>query len=158
MAKFDYTLTDADVGRVLSIANGFLTDVRMTTPPSGYETPRWSEGAQKWLSAYFVLRGSGDYRDLVSFNPSQSGGVLAWSGSIGGLLTDGNLPFRGDLTIVCLPRGSVWEVSVSDTPNVRAPRPYSDGANFGDYPSYRHGVGRPILPLERERERELVQR
>jgi len=36
--QFDYTITDADVGRVLTLADGFLINLsRTSATPPGYE-------------------------------------------------------------------------------------------------------------------------
>lgn len=54
MATFDYTLTDADIGRVLPITNGFL--VTLTRTKAGpYEVAQWSEGKQQWLTDIWCL-------------------------------------------------------------------------------------------------------
>jgi hypothetical protein len=56
IATTNYLITDADVGRVLPITDGFLTNLTMTAPPPGYEVPSFDEGKQIWTAGYFVLR------------------------------------------------------------------------------------------------------
>jgi hypothetical protein len=74
IATTNYVITDADVGRVLPITDGFLTNLTMTAPPPVYEVPSFDEGKQIWTAGYFVLRGSGDNRDAVCINPAGGGG------------------------------------------------------------------------------------
>ena len=69
MAMTDFTITDADVGKVLPITDGFLVNLSLTAPPVHDGPPRWNEGSQKWVSGYFVLRGSGDIRNLNARRP-----------------------------------------------------------------------------------------
>ena len=76
IATTNYVITDADVGRVLPITDGFLTNLTMTAPPPVYEVPSFDEGKQIWTAGYFVLRGSGDYRDTVCINPRAAAASL----------------------------------------------------------------------------------
>src|SRR3984957_15119816 len=78
IATTNYVITDADVGRVLPITDGFLTNLTMTAPPPVYEVPTFDEGKQIWTAEYFVLRGSGDNRDAVCMNPAGGGGFAQW--------------------------------------------------------------------------------
>ena len=50
MAMTDFTITDADVGKVLPITDGFLVNLSLTAPPVHDGPPRWNEGSQKWVS------------------------------------------------------------------------------------------------------------
>ena len=56
MAKTEYQISDADVGRVLPITNGFLTDLSMITPPVYELTRRGVSTAQggKWLAGKVI--------------------------------------------------------------------------------------------------------
>ena len=56
MATTSYVITDADVGRVLPITDGFLTNLTMTAPPPVYEVPSSDEGKQICTAGYFVLK------------------------------------------------------------------------------------------------------
>jgi hypothetical protein len=52
----------------------------MSAPPSVFYQPDWDPGRRIWKSAYFVLRGSRDIRDLVSVQPATSGAFAErWS-------------------------------------------------------------------------------
>jgi hypothetical protein len=68
----DFVIDDTMVGRVLPITDGFLVNLVLTTPPPIYDVPRWNEGAQHWVAGYFVLRGSGDIRDLFCYPPASA--------------------------------------------------------------------------------------
>ena len=37
------------------------------------------------------------------------------------VLVNASVGYRGALMVVCVPRGSIWELSLSDIPYVRAP-------------------------------------
>jgi hypothetical protein len=95
------------------------TSLSLTTPPTPYETPCWNEGTQRWVSGYLSLRGSRDLRDLVCFD-AMSGGSYQWLGSEGNIVVNGNLPYLGQLIVVCVPRGAVFSMTLSDQPNPRS--------------------------------------
>jgi hypothetical protein len=62
------------------------------------------------------------------------------------VLSNVSIGYRGSLQIVCVPTGSVWSLTLSDVTIVRAPRTYSDGANFGSYPDWWHSrKPQPVL-------------
>ena len=108
-------------------------------PPGAGEMPQWDTGRMRWKAGWFALKASGDHQCLVSIALTDTipGKVWAQNASIG---------YAGDLEVQCLPKGSTWSLTLSDAPLDRPPRLYSDKANFGSYPDWRHGVGRPILP------------
>ena len=133
MAKFDFTITDADVGTSIGPPNAFLTDLSMTQSPTpSYETPRASESRQCWLNAYLVLRGSEDCRDLYCCNPSAGGIWFSWGGSVALAIVNHSLAYRGNLVVVSVPRGSTWSVTLSDVENPRAPTTNYDMHNFSN--------------------------
>lgn len=80
MTTTSLTITEANIGEMIGPPDGFLVNLTMTTGPV-HETARWDEGRQKWLSAYFVLRGSHDLRDLVCVDAATNGHAFAWWGS-----------------------------------------------------------------------------
>jgi hypothetical protein len=123
MATTNYVITDADVGQVLPITDGFLTNLTMTAPPPVYETPSFDEGKQIWTAGYFVLRGSGDYRDTVCINPASGGGFAQWQKSNADMVVNRSISYRGGLIVVAVPKGSSWSVTLSDVPTVRSPDP-----------------------------------
>jgi hypothetical protein len=80
----------------------------MSVPPSVYEAPEWDEGRMCWKTGVFVLRGSDDARDLVCINPSSAGWLIR-----GWPIVGGTMPYRGDLTVIAVPRGSQWNVTTA---------------------------------------------
>jgi hypothetical protein len=101
----DFTITDADVGRVLPITDGFLVSLTMTASPSVYEVPDANPATQQFKSGYFTLRGTGDVRNLYN---SLTGHLSKF------LIANHSLSYRGDLKVVCVPRGSTWSITLSD--------------------------------------------
>ena len=130
MATFEFTITDADVGRLLDPPDLFLVSLIMTSPPlPSFETPSWNSGRQAWNNAYFSLQGEHDFKPLFSMSPQSGGGSLSYAvGNSGVSLASGNLPFRGRLRVVSVPRGSIWQLEISDVPVVRTPRAYAGTA------------------------------
>jgi hypothetical protein len=129
---FDYTLTDADIGTVLPVPNGFLVNLSKTQA-GVREEPQFSASKQCWIAGYFVLRASGDHQNLFSIGPFDTIPTNIWA-------QGASIGYRGDLKVVCVPKGSVWSVTLSDVPVDRPPFVNRDGANFGSYPDWRHGV------------------
>jgi hypothetical protein len=136
--KTDYTITDADVGRVLDVPDGFLVNISQTKSQARYEIPSFDEGKQIWTAGYFVLRGSLDVRDAFCASPQSSSlpsNPKIWLGN-------SSIAFRGDLIVKSVLRGSEWSVSVSDVPFVRAHE------SFNDY--IQRIARRQIIPPQRE--------
>jgi len=149
MATTSYLITDADVGRVLPITDGFLTNLTMTAPPPVYEVPSFDEGKQIWTAGYFVLRGSGDNRDAVCITPA-GGGFAQWQKSNANMVVNRCIGFRGGLIVVAVPKGSSWSVTLSDAPVVASPTdpPLSSaGARVArNRPSLTGQVSAPVNP------------
>ena len=57
-----------------------------------------------WKTTYLQLRGSLDPRDLYCVIPSQN--LMNWSGATKFLIDKHSLDYRGDLKMLCLPKGS----------------------------------------------------
>ena len=101
----------------------------MLTSPV-YEVPCWTEGNRHWVSGYLELRGSRAVRSLISWSPAQNGLVIGTpSIGVGGksipamLLRDGSLDYRGDLMVLCVPKGGAFTIQLSDIPYVAPPPP-----------------------------------
>jgi hypothetical protein len=140
--KFDFTLTDADVGRAVGPQDGFLVAQRQTQNQTANEVPEWDNGRGVWRSAYFVLRGSNDHQAIFCTSP-QSGGTVdpakVW-------VVNQSLRYHGDLIVQSCPRGSQWALTLSDVPNPRlAP---------AAWPTWYDNIRQNA----RQRERELVLR
>jgi hypothetical protein len=104
MALTDFTVTAADVGRVLGVPDAYLVNLAMTQGP-GNETTSFDEGKPKFASGYFVLRGSRDWRDLVCVSPISGGFAQCW-GLTGNMVVCGGIRYSGDLAVAAVPRGS----------------------------------------------------
>jgi hypothetical protein len=108
--KTDYVIDDSMVGQAFGPTNGFLVNLRLTTPSPSYATPEGDDGSGIWRSGYLQLRGSGDHKDLYCASPS-SWGYLSKL-----LVGNQSLSDRGDLRVLCVPRGAVFSVTLSDVP------------------------------------------
>lgn len=115
MAIVDLALDDSFIGQTIGPAGGgFLVD--LTQIKAGRtETPCFSESRQHWVSAYIQLRGSRDFRDLFCLCPSQSPAPPQSTSSRHSHVVNNSLPYVGDLQVRCLPKGSLWEIALSDT-------------------------------------------
>jgi hypothetical protein len=70
----------------------------------------------RWQNAYFVLRGSRDLRDLICVNPHTDGSFASWWGSRANMIINGKFWLSPPLTVITVPRGSQWTLSISDAP------------------------------------------
>jgi hypothetical protein len=92
MALTDFTITAADVGRLLGAPDGYLVNLAMIQGPVN-EMPSFDEGKRKFTSGYFVLRGSRDWCDLVCISPVY-GGYAEWRGLTGNMVVSGGIAIR----------------------------------------------------------------
>jgi hypothetical protein len=140
----DYQITDADIGRDLGVPDGYLVRLRRTRAPTpSHQTPDYDEGRRIWKSAYLQLRASGEAMDMACVSSQYGGGWAAHYGN--GLATmwdDASIHYRGDLKVLCVPRGSVWEVTLSDVPVVRAP-----AQPWWNFDPNARPVYRPVPPI-----------
>ncbi|HZZ22863.1 MAG TPA: hypothetical protein VFE60_09940 [Roseiarcus sp.] len=116
MALTDYTLTDADIGRALTPADGFLVSLARTQAGPFDGPPRWDEGSMRWVSGRFVLRGSRDFKDLLCVDTGSGAGWAGHNNKFDNVLASGSLGYAGDLIAVSIQRGSVWTLTLSDIP------------------------------------------
>jgi hypothetical protein len=108
-----YTVDHTHVGSVLDPANGYITALRMTAPPSRYDAAVQTRDRSAWASGAFSVRGvddvaliGGNLICIETSNPCKRFVGL----SIG---------YNGALKICSVPVGSQWEVILSDQPIVR---------------------------------------
>jgi len=95
------------VGQSIGPKDGFLVSLEITTPPQGaYLIPDWSPATQRWTSAYLQLKGSRDVQSVFCYNPAQGGHVSNL------LIGNQSLSYSGDLQILCVPRGAVFELNL----------------------------------------------
>ena len=141
MALFPYTIDETSVGSILDPADGFLTELRRTQapPPGTAEAVEFSASKQCYVKGQFVLRASRDHQNLISIGPTDIVPTGIWAQAA-------SIAYVGDLQVVCVPKGSTWSLTLSDTPIIRPPRD-SDKANYGDFPSWRHSQ-KPALPRD----------
>jgi hypothetical protein len=108
---YDLTLTDADIGKTIGPpGGGFLVDLKQTQ--SGPSELAQATPAGVWKTMYLQLRGSLDHRDLYCAIPSQN--FMNWSGATKYLIVDHSLDYHGDLKILCVPKGAMFEIALSD--------------------------------------------
>jgi hypothetical protein len=116
----DYVIDDTMIGAVLPVANGFV--VNLTRTKAGpYDLAQWDEGRGVWKAGRLVLRGSRDIRDLICIDTQGGGGWASSWGHRDGVLANRSVPYAGELMVVCVPRGSIWELTLSDQPYVKPP-------------------------------------
>ena len=84
----------------------------MLSPPTVYEQPDRDPGLQLFKSGYFHYSWIG-----------AGGGHFSYWGGEAHSIVDGNFPYKGALKMLSVPKGSTWQVSVSDIPNDRAAAP-----------------------------------
>ncbi len=88
-----------------------------------FETPQWDEGRGVFKSGYLTLRGAKDFVPVYNASPATNGAAFSWWGPQGIAIVNNSLPYKGDLVVVSVPRGSQWKLSLSDVPNPIAPEP-----------------------------------
>jgi hypothetical protein len=74
-----------------------------------------------WVSGYLQLRNSRDLRDLVCVNPAQNGMAFCGAAPFAELFVNTSIGYRGDLTVIAVPKGWTFAVTLSDAPIVRPP-------------------------------------
>jgi hypothetical protein len=114
----DFTLTDADMGRVLPVADGFVVNLKRTKA-GPFDPPSFSAATQQFTTGRFVLRASGEFRNLVCLDTQSDGGWASQYSNTASVLINASVGYRGDLTVVCVPKGSVWQITLSDVPFVK---------------------------------------
>jgi hypothetical protein len=122
MATTDFIIDETFIGQTIGPQNGFLVNL-VRTKAGPYDLAQWDEGRGVWKAGRLVLRGSRDIRDLICIDTQGGGGWASSWGHRDGVLTNSSLPFLGDLRIVCVPKGSIWELMLSDVPYVRTAPP-----------------------------------
>lgn len=107
MALFEYLIDDSSIGAVLDPPNGFLSSLRRTQAGIR-EEPQFSASLQRWTSGYFVLRASGKSQNLI-VGPSDGIPSMIWAAGA-------SYGYHGALKVVAVPRGSEWQLTLSDQP------------------------------------------
>jgi hypothetical protein len=120
MATFDFVIDETFVGQTIGPSDGFIVKLRRTKA-GPYDPPAFSEAKQQWTAGRFVLRGSRDYRNLICIDTQSDGYWASQYAGTAEVLNNASVSYPGELQIICIPRGSVWEITLSDIPYVRAP-------------------------------------
>jgi hypothetical protein len=115
---FDFIIDDSFTGQVIGPENGFVVKLRRTKA-GPYDPPSFSETTQQFTSGRFVLRASGEFRNLVCIDAQGVGGWASHYGTVASVLESASIGYRGELMVVCCPKGSVWEITLSDVPFVK---------------------------------------
>jgi hypothetical protein len=110
MATFDFVIDRSTVGQSIGPANGFLVDLRQTKSPVDDGPSRCAPDGT-WVSGKIQLRGSRDVRDVICSDSLDVGG---WSGKTKILVANHSLNYRGDLLVRCVPKGAIFEITLSD--------------------------------------------
>ena len=123
MATTDFIIDETFIGQTIGPSNGFI--VALTRTKAGpYDLAQWDEGRGVWKSGRLVLRGSRDIRDLICIDTQHGGGWASSWGHRDGVLANRSVPYAGELMVVCCPKLSVWELTLSDAPFVRTLSPH----------------------------------
>jgi hypothetical protein len=107
---YDLVIDRSMVGQTIGPANGFLVDLRQTKSPVDDGGSRCAPDGT-WVSGKIQLRGSKDVRDLICSDSLDVGG---WSGKTKTLVANHSLDYRGELKIRCVPKGAIFEITLSD--------------------------------------------
>ena len=94
--------------------------------------PQWQASKGHWIAGRLQLRGERDIRDLFCID-TQAGGGWASGNDPAIVCEAASFGYRGGLKILCVPRGSEWEVELSDMPVARQLAPSSHnfvGSNY----------------------------
>jgi hypothetical protein len=112
----DFILDDGFVGQTIGPQNGFVVEIIQPKGASKYSAPCWDESRAHWVSGYIELRGERDTRSLFSICPGQNNGPPGSWGRRRHWLLNASIPYAGaGLRVLCLPIGSEWLLTLSDT-------------------------------------------
>ena len=106
------------MGQTIGPPDGFVVNLKRTKA-GPFDPVGFSEAKQQFTNGRFVLRASGEFRNLMCIDTQSDGGWASQYSSTAGVLTNASIGYRGELMVVCVPKGSVWEISLSDVPFVK---------------------------------------
>lgn len=132
MATTEFTLDDSMIGQSIGPPDAWLTYLGRTQA-GPYEMPQWSEGKRQWLTGRLVLQGSGDHKPMLCLDTQNGGGWGSGFADVANVVNDGSISYRGDLQVICVPKGSVWRVVLSDVENPRQPMPPEHNFSGSNY-------------------------
>jgi hypothetical protein len=108
------------MGATIGPVDGFVVNLKRTKA-GPYDPPSFSAATQQWTTGRLVLRGSRDFRNLMCIDTQSDGYWASQYSSTASVLISASVSYPGELIVVCVPKGSVWEITLSDIPYVRAP-------------------------------------
>jgi hypothetical protein len=158
---YDFTLTDADIGtRIGPIDGGYLVDLRQTSHSPPQATP-----AGVWIGGnYLQLRGEKDVRDIYCAQPATA--FMSWTGKRLILVANHSLPYKGQLAVKAVPKGSTIEIALSDVElterekseraNARQRKELEAAVAELQKKAYKLSPPEPVPPMLIERPRERV--
>ena len=120
MATFDFTIDQTFVGATIGPVDGFVVNLKRTLA-GPFDPPSFDESRQQFTAGRLVLRASGEFRNLVCIDTQSDGGWASQYSQTASVLSNASVGYRGELMIVCVPKGSVWEISLSDVPYKAVP-------------------------------------
>jgi hypothetical protein len=108
----DFVLDDTSIGKVIGGPHGFIVNLSMTRPPAVDSISR--------RGAHFTLRDDRPFpvalRNMISFDPRN------WTTGVNrAIWVNASVPYTGNLTVVSVPPGSEWDLTLSDVANIRTP-------------------------------------
>jgi hypothetical protein len=119
MAFFDFVLDESSAGALLEPADGFIVDLKMTTPPIAGQ-PAWDPVRKCFVRGIFCLRGDEDCSPLSLRNLICVDLAANPIAAFGSIWRDRSEPYKGRLLVESIPKGARFELRLSDIPNVRA--------------------------------------
>jgi hypothetical protein len=108
------------MGATIGPVDGFVVSLKRTKA-GPFDPPSFDESRQQFTSGRFVLRGSRDFRNLFCIDTQSDGGWASQYGNTASVLTSASIGYWGELQIICIPKGSVWEIQLSDIPYKAVP-------------------------------------
>lgn len=143
MATFDFVIDESSIAATIGPANGgYLVNLSMTTAPSGHVVPDADPARQRFTSGYLTLQSTRGLRPLINVTPSNG---FTGAPPLAQMLVNSSIGYVGDLMVVGVPRGATFAITLSDQPNIRAPRTPEWNFNNANYKPH-NPPARPKTP------------
>jgi hypothetical protein len=114
----DFTIDGPSVGQIIGPENGYVVSLSRarSTATGPREMAQFDQGRQIWRSGRLVLRASRESRNLFCVDTDSGPGWATWRGDVAVVTENSSIGFRGNLKVVCVQRGSIWNLTLSDVP------------------------------------------
>ena len=142
----EYIISDQDVGRTFAERDGFLLSLVQSRPPSG------DAYARRWEERCFTLRDEMSPQNLFHLDVTTSRPPPLTIGGAYFHLNNAALRYFGALTLVNIPVGSEFEITLSDVyvqPRVSLYKTYYGGYSPNSMWGSNRTPRNPPLPLQR---------